>query len=79
MKRWVVVVAPRGDVVRLTDRYSCETSLRALVACIVEGHFDDGTFVYINGSQIALAWLEPVECGPQHPGQITVDDALEAA
>lgn len=55
--RWVVVVMPRGDVVRLTHENNPEAPMRYIDN---DGVLEDGTPVVVNGTHIALAWKEPV-------------------
>jgi hypothetical protein len=56
--RWTVVVAPRGDVVRLTERYDEYKDGGSLFMLTLDGRLSDGTLVTINGSHISLCWWE---------------------
>lgn len=55
---WVIVVSPRGDVVRLTDRYNEFDDAAALFGMALTGHLEDGTEVTVRGTHVALAWHE---------------------
>lgn len=55
---WVVVVSPRGDVVRLDTFYDQFEDGGSLFGLSLRGRLDDGTRVTVRGSHVALAWRE---------------------
>lgn len=56
---WVVVAAPRGDVVRLGSYYDQFNDAGSLFGLSLDGTLEDGTKATVRGTHVSLAWREP--------------------
>lgn len=53
--RWIAVVMPRGDIVRLDEQF-CASQPAALFGMVLEGENEDGGRVTVRGDNVSLVW-----------------------